>query len=222
MDYLLDHRTINMLRIVSLIQFVGVCILLIPNLLYASTMSKASISFEAEQQHWRQWIGAHDDNTCPLQPFIFGGTQAKLELAERLIKKLGTHDNVALFVRVNIDNGILKLAYLTWDEPGGLVYSIEGDGLKGKFTLSQDSVTNHVVIRLLNDLPINNDIVDLKNRKIFDADSMYLTVVKKGKITRYASYGPEIIHDQVNEVSLRQFAEYVNRLAKISNEPDKH
>jgi len=167
-----------------------------------------------EQQYWKNWTTNNGDEQYPLQPFIYSHSQRVVNQTDNLIRDLDSHENATLFVRVNIDNGILHLIYLTWDNSSDKVDLVEAKGLTGHPSFHTHKKSEFPITTQLANLATKDGFVDVQNPQTLDADSLYLTVQRGSCISRFAAYGPEI-DTSGHEDTLALFAQYL--LKKLPN-----
>lgn len=216
MDCQLDLRTIKLVLILALASVCVACVGFRAS--DSSRMENIHLSVSEEQQYWKNWITAYCGEDCPLQPFVYSHSQQVVDQADNLIRRLGSHENSALFARVNIDNGLLHLIYLAWDDSSDRVDLVEAKGLMDRPSSSARTKGETPITTPLANLANKGDFVDILNPKMLDADSLYLSVRRGSDVSRFAAYGHEIDADG-SEHALVQFARYLLRRSASKPKP---
>jgi len=179
-------------------------------------MKDDCLSVQSEKVFWSTHID--QKNEFPLSLYIPVSMQKEVKMFDSKIKELECLSNSMLFIHLNIDNGVRKLHYYTWDN-NTKVYHI---------LLNDKSNTIHPVcdIEIINkDMKIFEEIIDLsesknmftdiENKFLLDGSQIYLIIKKKQKIKRYGTYSMKFNRDIV----VKDFAKYIQSILEKNNKP---
>lgn len=212
MDYLLGHHTIKFIFGALLLLFLCSC----AETINVRVQSSGVLSLKAEQEFWYKWIAAQKDPNCPLQPFILINTRDEINKIDKIIEKTKKAENAILFVRVNIDNGIANVEYLTTKcEDGGVLDYKFWDVLNKAFLENKMNSKDHDICTLISAVSNYSLYVDVKDYMILDRDSIYMAVMTKGRVSRFAAYNPKFTSDNDKiKLPILYLEKYLNVLEK--------
>jgi hypothetical protein len=172
------------------------------------------ILINKEQIYWKNWILIHNLSNCPLVPFVLSPTKAKIDTFDKVIENLGSFDHKMLFVRINIDNGILQIFFCAWNKDENICNFVKLDGFEGEIVSGQKHCNTQLFEQLFVSTLGDDVVTDLKNSFVLDSDSMYLSLCIDRKIIRYASYDSTIDTEDMESIPLR-FVKYLSDILNI-------
>ncbi len=169
-------------------------------------MKDNCLSIQSEEVFWSTHIDKK--NEFPLSLYIPVSMQKEVKMFDSKIKEVGCLSNSMLFIHLNIDNGVRKLYYYTWDN-NVKVYHINLSDKSNSITPVLDTVIIKKDMKIFDDiitlLKNTNPFINIENKFLLDGSQVYLIIKKNQKIVRFASYSQKFN----NNMDIFDFAKYI-------------
>ena len=146
-------------------------------------------SLAGEMEFWRGWFNEHSPASCPLEPLFCeedGGVSASVDDELRAIAK--TSESFVLVIRVNVENGLYQIVSLAKDKHWQQT-EWQDQGEDGwKKSVSEPGAVNDDVLTNLSGRDV---YVDVSDKWVFHADSVYVFLRHQKTWNRLAVYNPQ-------------------------------